>query len=342
MADFIKYIAALFPGPLNQRKYINRKGPAAVFPFYHAVSQNELSHLKHLYKLRTPEQFEKDLDYMLKFFNPVKMSEFLSGKIPVDPHRIPMVLSFDDGLIQCYEVVMPILISKGVPATFFVNNAFIDNKALFYRFKISLLMERLEEVFEEQRVKAAQILHCEIKDIRKRLDIVNYVEREITDQVADAWNYSFSEYMRKDPVYLSSMHINKMVEEGFEFGSHGIDHPMFSLLKRRTTIDHIKTSMEDLKKRYKLDHKYFAFPFTDSGVQDATIEHLFRANIIDAGFGTAGLKDDKWPNYYQRIPMEQFDRDAKNVLRGEINRRRIRLMLGKNLVDRNAKPDDKD
>jgi len=319
---------------MNMQRHIRKSKLDVIFPFYHAVSDRELPHLKHLYPIRTVEQFKLDLDYMLQYFQPVKMSEYLSGNIPVDPDRPPMVLSFDDGLIQCYEDVMPILISRGVPATFFLNNAFIDNMSMFFRFKVSLLVEELEKITPEKKYRAGQLLHCDVREIRSRLMNVNYVEREITDQVADAWGFSFAEYMRREPVYLTSIHIKKMLDEGFEFGSHGIDHPLFALLKRQVTIDHIRSSVEGLRKRYGLDHKYFAFPFTDSGVEDSTIEHLFRNNIIDAGFGTAGLKDDKWARYFQRIPMELLDKDARTTLRGEINRRRVRMLAGSNLTRR--------
>jgi peptidoglycan/xylan/chitin deacetylase (PgdA/CDA1 family) len=146
--------------------------------------------------------------------------------------------------------------------------------------------------------------------------------------------FSFQEYMRRTPVYLSSMHIKKMMKEGFEFGSHGIDHPLFSLLKSRETLDHISESVTDLQQRYGMKYKYFAFPFTDYGVQDETIEGLFREHIIDSGFGTAGLKDDRWSDYHQRIPMELLGMDARRTLRGELNRRRLRILTGRNMTDR--------
>lgn len=334
MSDFIKNIATLFPGPANVSRHLIKSGLQVIFPFYHAVSDKELPHLKHLYPIRTVKQFSADIDYLLKHFLPVSMSEYLNGKVPADPSRPPMVLSFDDGLVQCYNEVMPILIAKGVPATFFLNNAFIDNHSMFFRFKVSLLIEALNEVSDHEKERAANILHCRPAEIKKRLLGVTYVEREITDQVADLWGYSFSEYMRNHPVYLSSIHIRRMIEEGFEFGSHGIDHPLFSLLKERSAIDHISESVEDLSERYDLSYKYFAFPFTDSGVPHSTIRKLFEKRIIDAGFGTAGLKDEGWTNYFQRVPMEMVGKDAKSTLRGEINRRRLRRIAGRNQTKR--------
>ena len=334
MSDLIKHIAALLPGPVNIGKHISRTGLDVIFPFYHAVSNQLLLHTKHLYSIRNTEQFEDDLDCLVEHFEPVKMSEFIEGKIRRNTQRPPMVLSFDDGLIQCHEEIMPVLLKKSIPAAFFLNNAFIDNKALFFRFKVSLLLELLPDKSVAEKEQVARILQCNVSELGKRLLTVSYIERELTDQVAELWNYSFDEYQSRNPVYLSSYQITEMKEKGFEFGSHGYDHPLYSLLSAHATIDHIRQSTDDLQSRLGLDYKYFSFPFTDYGVQDDTIEELFRSGIIDAGFGAAGLKEDQWPGYFQRVPMELAGLDAKKILRGELNRRRIRKIVGKNRVSR--------
>ncbi len=334
MADFLKNVAGLFPGPSNPSKYLHGNGLTAIFPFYHAISDRPLSHTKHLYPVKTVRQFAEDLEFLLRHFTPVRLTDYLSGNVKYEGGKLPMVLSFDDGLIQCYSDVLPLLIEKGVPAVFFVNNEFIDNKAMFYRFKVSLLVEKLDSGKRVDMKRAAELLHCNEGEIRKRLMSVSYVEREITDQVAGLWQMSFDEYMRQDPVYLSSMHIRKMLDEGFEIGSHGIDHPLFALLTSKTTVEHVSRSMDDLIKRYRVNYRYFAFPFTDYGVQDKTIDQLFKKGIIDAGFGTAGLKDDKWEHYFQRIPMELPGKDARKALQGEMNSMRLRKLAGRNLTRR--------
>lgn len=334
MPSIIKQIATFLPGPVNVSRHIEKSGLDVFFPFYHAISDRQLPHMKHLYKLRNIVQFEEDIDFLLQHFEPVKMSEYLSGNFSKNKQKPPMVLSFDDGLLQCYEEIMPILLKKELPAVFFLNNAFIDNKSMFFRFKASLLIEAMETVTDKQKAGAAELVHCHVSELKKRLLAVSYVEREITDQIAHVFEYSFDDYLRTNPIYLSSMHVREMMDKGFEFGSHGIDHPLFSLLTSEKALSHIGESMEDIHQRYGLNYKYFAFPFTDYGVQDNTIEDLFKKNIIDAGFGTAGLKDDKWPDYYQRVPMEQLGVDAKKTLRSELNMRRIRIMTSRNKVSR--------
>jgi peptidoglycan/xylan/chitin deacetylase (PgdA/CDA1 family) len=274
------------------------------------------------------------MENFLRFFTPVKMSDFLEDRNTGERQKPPMVLSFDDGLIQCYQELMPVLLKKGIPATFFLNNDFIDNKDLFFRFKVSLLLEHMSGISEAELKQAADLLQCSVADINKKLIAIKYPERDLAEQLAKLWSYSFAEYISKNPVYLSSSHIKEMIGKGFEFGAHGFDHPHFASIPARNSSEHIRHSMEDLQQRFKLAYRYFAFPFSDFGVEDNTIENLFKQGIIDAGFGTAGLKDDKWENYYQRVPMELGSYDALGVLRGELKRRMLRKAFGKNATAR--------
>jgi len=333
MAELFKRISTGLPGP-DLERFLDRSRIDVVMPFYHAVSDQSLPHLARLYPVRSVSQFKEDLEFLLARFEPVSLEEFLGNRFSGHWKKMPMVMSFDDGLVQCYDEVQNILYSKGIPAVFFVNNAFIDNKGMFYRFRVCLLLEKYPNTSNTEKKKAAEILKCSLNDLPARLNAVSYLEREFTDQIAEAWSYSFSEYMRIRPVYMSSIQIKRLISKGFEVGSHGIDHPLFSVLKQETTINHIQRSIADLSRRFKIDYKYFAFPFTDFGVEDATIAQLFNEQIIDAGFGTAGLKHDIWKSYFQRIPMERYGMSALRIIRGEINRYRVRGVFGKNLTKR--------
>src|SRR5438477_4699987 len=94
--------------------------------YYHLVSDSDVPHVSNLYAFRRVAQFKKDLDVLLKFFHPLSLQDFmLSLKGQRSLPRNAFLLTFDDGLKECHEVIAPILRQKGIPATFFVCSLFV-------------------------------------------------------------------------------------------------------------------------------------------------------------------------------------------------------------------------
>lgn len=334
MPDLIKHLAASVPVPLIFRNLDRHLEGEVVFPFYHAVSDTPLQHLSHVYPIRTVQAFQQDLEFLLKHFEPVSVKHLLesSGEKRSSPPR--MVLSFDDGLVQCHETIMPVLQRMGIPAVFFLNNDFIDNRGLFYRYRVSLLLERLPHLSDTEKKEAAELLHCKPSGLPSAIRKISYPDRRITDRLAELWGLSFVDYQRGNPVYMSSIQVRDLVGKGFEVGAHGTDHPWFASMSGQEALEQVRKSVEDIRTRFLLEYRYFAFPFTDYGVSDETIGQLFEEQIIDAGFGTAGLKEDRWERYFQRIPMEFGKYAGKKLIQGELLRQVARKRAGMNLVDR--------
>jgi len=114
-------------------------------PFYHVISDEALLHPKYLFRHKAIEAFKKDLDFLLASYHPIALRRVLECRNAHCP--LPdkcFLLTFDDGYREMSDVVAPILLVKGVNATFFVNSAFVDNKDLCYASKASLLVERLK------------------------------------------------------------------------------------------------------------------------------------------------------------------------------------------------------
>jgi peptidoglycan/xylan/chitin deacetylase (PgdA/CDA1 family) len=338
MADLVKHVAASLPVPFLFHRMRRQLRGGVVFPLYHAVSDVSLPHLSRLYSIRTTRGFERDLDFLLQHFEPVSMKQVLETSPAEAGLRPRMVLSFDDGLVQCHQTIMPLLQRKGVPAIFFLNNDFIDNRDLFYRYRVSLLLERMPRLSVAEQEKAAELMHCRRSDLRAAVRNICYLEREMTGRLAQLWGFSFDDYLRNNPVYMSTSQIRDMTGRGFEVGAHGTDHPQFSRMTPVDALAEIRRSVDDIVQRFRPEYRYFAFPFTDHGVADDTIRQLFDAGIIDAGFGTAGLKEDRWAHYFQRIPMEFGRYTGKKLIKGELLRRDARRLAGKNMVDRKYVP----
>lgn len=106
-----------------------------VCPFYHAVSDSPLPHIRPLYRHRTEAEFRADLEWLCSHFTPIHWYEIEEYERVQKP---AFCLSFDDGLKEFYTVVAPILEEKKIPCICFLNSAFVDNKDLMFRYKEAL------------------------------------------------------------------------------------------------------------------------------------------------------------------------------------------------------------
>jgi len=326
--------------PLNILIQITKQ--KSIFPFYHLVSDEEVIHIKHLYKVRNVKSFEKDLDFFLKNFYPIDINYFLD-KINngCSINKKFFVLSFDDGLREFHDIIAPILLRKGIPAICFLNSNFIDNKDLFYRYKTSILLEYLTtaKIPESLKNKIENWFinkGLKLDNNYKSLFSINYLNKHYLDELADLLNVNFHEYLQKVKPYLSSNQIQTLIKQGFLFGSHSMDHPQFSDLQLTQQISQIENSIKEITSKFSLNYKLFSFPFTDYGLTKQFFDIVYEKNnqIVDLSFGCAGLKKDSINKNIQRIPIEIDAFSAKEVIYGEYLYYIFKSLFNKNVIRR--------
>jgi len=326
---------------LPLKALIRITGRNTLFPFYHLVSDEEVRHVKHLYKIRTTKEFINDLDFLLKYYKPVSIIDFLdafNSNTPLPGNSF--ILTFDDGLREFHDVAAPVLIQKGVPATCFLNSAFIDNKDLFYRYKASLLIDRLQRGISgtiETSVKNwFAENHLALTTNYSGLLKVNYANRHLLDDLALKLDLTFEDYLRTKRPYLDSAQITSLMKQGFTFGSHSIDHPEYRFLSEEEQIRQTTESLLAVRSKFGIEEKLFCFPFTDYGVKQSFFRQVFDPlqPLADLTFGGAGLKSDSISRNIQRVPFEGTSMDAKQILGTEYLYYIIKAIFGKNLIRR--------
>jgi peptidoglycan/xylan/chitin deacetylase (PgdA/CDA1 family) len=315
-------------------------GQHDVFPFYHSVSSHELPHIRHLYTLRTPGEFEQDLDEFLRWYEPVSLADYLKDaeeygsrgverKAGLEKRKPKMVLSFDDGLAECHAVVAPLLMKKGIPAVFFLNNDFIDNRDLFFRYKASILVDRVSS--DERAMKRlAEYLGIPEAHIVKAIMKVRYPQKPLLDNLAEEVEVDFIQYVRTQPVYMTTAQVSDLVQWGFELGAHSRDHAEFSLLEEGVMATRVSQSVKDIKKRFGIHTAYFSFPFTSDGIPKEVLDSILDERVADALFGTAGLKNTGHPRLIQRIPMEVSGLSGPDMLKTEYFYYLVKGLFGRN------------
>jgi peptidoglycan/xylan/chitin deacetylase (PgdA/CDA1 family) len=313
-------------------------GGNLLVPYYHMVSDQELLHIKHLYQYKNIMQFENDLEFLLKNFSPVNLRDVMDSikKENALPQN-SILLTFDDGFREMHDVVAPILFKKGVSGTFFVNSDFIDNVKLCYQHKVSILAEHLQGISLVSIKKIGEVLNVKrvkSEDIKIRLLSIRYEEKEIIDQIAQALDIDFEDYLLKNRPYLSTEQIWGLIREGFYIGAHSIDHPLYSSISLEDQLHQTKESIRYIRERFCLDFGAFAFPHNDNEVSRRLFTEIYSNGLVDVSFGTAGMMEDVFPNHIHRFSLEKPLMPARNIIALQIARKYYRGLKGQGKIER--------
>ena len=283
-------------------------------------------------------EFENDLDYLLKHYTPIDLESFAKlDDTKID--RPVFLLSFDDGLAEIKTIIAPILKRKGIKATIFINSAFTDNKAIFFRYKSSLLIDAIsnKNISGGSRKEVARLLGTPFlsqDSIRTSILSLKYNEQKLIEELATILEVDFAEYLRSTKPYLNSSDLIELQNNGHSVGAHSVDHPEFRHISNQEQIQQAVDSLLFVKEKFDPTIRSFSFPFTDYGVEASFFEKLRQKDICDLSFGCAGLKHDSAANHFQRIPFEDTQRTAKQTLKFEYFYFLLKLMIRKNTIIR--------
>lgn len=289
----------------------DKLSPTRLFvPYYHMVSDERVDHVCNLYEYKGTRDFTDDLDHLLRHFVPIGLEDLLetirNGGVFA---RRSFHLTFDDGFREVHDVVAPILLRKGIPATFFINSAFTGNKALCFQHKASILAERSKKnlsgaasrsLMERMMEKG---FHC--AEIPSAILSIPYSKKGAIDELAACMGVEFDRYLAKRRPYLDSSQIRRLIGQGFTFGSHSIDHPHYATIDFDEQVRQTMESTRWVREQYDLRYGAFAFPHTDSGVEERFFAEIRASGVVDVSFGTGGMINERLSRHLQRISLEK-------------------------------------
>ena len=303
------------------KNIIQLSGKNIIFPFYHLISDQNCPHIRHLYPVKTIDQFKKELDFFQKHYDPITLKEIIFHlKNNTKADKPSFFLSFDDGLKECFTIIAPLLKERNLTAAFFINTDFVDNRALFYRYKISLLIDALKQK------------HSDFNS--EKLLQFNYSDAEKIHALAEEHQLDFDLFLNESQPYMTWSEIENLHSEGFYIGAHSVDHPLYAQLSLEEQIQQTQESLKIVQEKLSLEYKIFSFPFTDNGVSNQFFEWLFGEEKVDLSFGTAGIKDDNFSFHLQRLPMDNNLGSPKAFVLKNHLAYGLKRLLGKHLVNR--------
>jgi peptidoglycan/xylan/chitin deacetylase (PgdA/CDA1 family) len=324
--------------PMKLVKGIGR--PGILLPYHHTVSSQFLPHIGHLYSYKNETQFIKDLDFLLKHYKPVTAEEVVAAVS--NNHALPspsFLLSFDDGLREVNDIIAPILEKKGVPALFFINPAFIDNKELFYRCKISLLIHDLKKNKDNQAFlnQYAVLLNTQEKTLENIIHLLKRVNQSnagILDILAEKTGLSFGSFLRTQQPFLTTPQLQNLHSKGFSLGGHSMNHPYYQLLPLKEQIEQTVASCRYINEITGAKECCFSFPHSDKALPQVLFDELKKSGI-PLLFGVQNQMEEINNHVLHRFNAERPEVAMDIQLKGLIFLIWFRSLTGKNKVTRN-------
>ncbi|CAL2101487.1 NodB homology domain-containing protein [Tenacibaculum sp. 190130A14a] len=310
---------------------------APIFPYYHTVSNEDLSHIKGLYNYKNEKDFIRDLDFLLKKYKvlePRKLLEAIRRKEKIPNNSF--LLSFDDGLSEVYKTIVPILNRKGIPAIFFINNKYVDNTTLFYKHKISIIVQYLlsnenddaiNNILNLQNVSKAHLI--------KKIKTIHYTQEEVIDKMLDTIGVNVQEFLKNQKPYVTFAELNEIKNQGHYLGGHTVSHFPLHQLSLEEQVVEILDSIVWLKTNFSLNYELFSFPFSDIFATKTLLDKLFQQMPNLVLMGNQGMRKDISDQIIQRFSLEK-EAQADIGVRMNIIYRKYLSLIGKQKITRKS------
>lgn len=230
------------------------------------------------------------------------------------------VLTFDDGFIDVYKNVFPVLKHFGLTATFFImgNPTFKKEPRWLDRYYFLIDNSTVDEFdfqcrefllqgAKPQRRESLLPLKLLLRASSAMEQNEILAELEKTLKVHSDWDELNS------ALYISRENITEMSQAGMSFGAHTMTHPDLGKINLEEAREEIISSVKLTRQLIGSNFMPFAYPFGGEATYDKKIiDILIESNVIcactsDIGTNFVGTSLFK----LKRIPGEHLDRYLK-------------------------------
>lgn len=267
----------------------------------------------------TSSELEWQITTLKRYFSVIGITELCAfvrgGRLP----KNPAIITFDDGYRDCYDRVLPILVSHGVRAVFFVVTGHVTHRRVFWWDRIAYLLKRSRNDRIELRYPTDIVLDLAASGERARrtaLDVIKSrpgmdVERflEVLAQGAGVpWN---AELERKfaDELVMTWDHVAGLRAAGMEVHSHTRTHRVLQTISPDEIIEELSGARADLEEHLGERVQGIAYPVGRSIARFPALRAAVQASGYLVGFSNGSgvnlLSQELDPLNVRRISVER-------------------------------------
>lgn len=272
--------------------------------------------------------FERILDFVTDCFRIVSLQDAIDcfeKKSGAFSDRGAVCLTFDDGYVDWFAGVAPLLRQRGMPATFFISTGQLLGMPLWHERIRRAVQSAADTVLDVTSLPMAAVPVATTADrilIAARLE--GYLKYQPLD-VRDRLIGDLEAHTKSDPATIpriTAQQVRELHSAGFDIGTHTVEHPILTHCDIARARLEISTAKETLEEIVGGRVPYFAYP--NGRRQDYGHEHI--AHVKKSGYRCAVTTEGGvWTERSSLFEIPRFTPWGPNPIR-------LALQVSRNLL----------
>lgn len=233
---------------------------------YHRVGDWETSSFDRALWSATQDEFDRQVRFLKQNFDIISVGEL--GDVLAHPQRQAVMLTFDDGYRDNYELAYPVLRQHRAAATFFIASGFLDDRPVAWWDEIAWMVRCSacrELPASEWSAAPLPLLNAEDKEAAIHRLLLAYKQLpegrtdEFFDRLSRALKTGRCPRVDADDLWMTWDMVREMDRGGQDIGGHTVTHPVLANAPLETQRREIFHSKERIER--ELDHPITAFSY---------------------------------------------------------------------------------
>jgi peptidoglycan/xylan/chitin deacetylase (PgdA/CDA1 family) len=223
----------------------------------------------------TAEDFDEQVSHLKRSAWLVTLEEaleFINGAVKETRSRCRVLITFDDGYRDNYEIAYPILRSHGVQGMFFVATSMVGSSTVPWWDKIAWLMNTAQRrrftihLAGERGTPAALLVDIEKNGLHNSLQSVLRAYKLPGNSDPDRFMRELAEAAGSEAMpaakrrFMSWDEVREMISGGMAIGSHTQSHAVLSQLAPEHQLEELSGSRTILKEQLDVEAEVLAYP----------------------------------------------------------------------------------
>ncbi|MGA9422485.1 MAG: polysaccharide deacetylase family protein [Rhodanobacteraceae bacterium] len=306
---------AAFIGKVGMRGILAKCLPAKgiVGLNYHRIGDGSRSNLDRGLWSATRESFDQQLAYLKRNCDVIAPADIDEAR--KDARSLHVLVTFDDGYRDNYEVAFPALQRHGIPATFFIATGFIDQPRLPWWDEIAAIVRFSPRDTLELDGWLSEPLPIRLGERQQTIETLLALYKSLPTARAKSFIHDLrasaaapTTQPAAERLWMTWDMIRDLAAHGMTIGGHTVNHVVLANASREEQRREISACTQRIEHEVGLPVRYLAYPVGGRDTFNAdTLECLRQAGIRYAfsyygGYATA----ESHPYDMPRMAMEPY------------------------------------